>query len=136
MRKMTAPSSRMRKLAIVVPTYNEAANVEAIVREIGSALRQVDYEIIIADDDSPDLTWQKAAELSRDNDRVRVLRRKKNRGLAAAVADGMALANSEFVACIDADLQHDSAILPSMLAELQAGKTITVGSRYIAGGGI
>jgi len=133
---MTAPSSRMRKLAVVVPTYNEAVNLAAIVAKIGKALEQVDYEIIIADDDSPDLTWQKAAELSRDNDRVRVLRRQTNRGLAAAVADGMALANSELVACIDADLQHDAAILPSMLAELQAGKTIAVGSRYIPGGGI
>jgi dolichol-phosphate mannosyltransferase len=48
----------------------------------------------------------------------------------------MALANSELVACIDADFQHDSVILPSMLAELQAGNTIAVGSRYIPGGGI
>jgi len=133
---MKVPSSRTRKLAVVVPTYNEAVNLEAIVARIGEALEQVDYEIVIADDDSPDLTWQKAEELSRDNDRLRVLRRQTNRGLAAAVADGMALANSEFVACIDADLQHDSAILPCMLAKLQAGKTIAVGSRYIPGGGV
>src|SRR4029077_8956531 len=99
---MKVPSSRTRKLAVVVPTYNEALNLEAIVARIGEALEQVDYEIVIADDDSSDLTWQKAEELSRDNDRLRVLRRQTNRGLAAAVADGMALANSEFVACIDA----------------------------------
>ena len=126
----------MRKLAVVVPTYNEAPNLDAIVAEIGKALEQIDYEIIIADDDSPDLTWQKAADLSRDNNRVRVLRRQTNRGLAPAVADGMALANAELVACIDGDLQHDSSILPCMLAELQTGKTIAVGSRYVAGGGI
>lgn len=131
---MTVPNPVTRKLAVVVPTYNEAANVDAIVAEIGSALKQIDYEIIIADDDSPDFTWEKAGVLARTNDRVRVLRRQSNRGLAPAVADGMALANAEFVACIDGDLQHDPSILSAMLAELQAGKTVAVGSRYVAGG--
>jgi dolichol-phosphate mannosyltransferase len=126
----------MRKLAIILPTYIEAVNLDAIVEEIGRALGQVDYEIIVADDDSPDLTWKKAEELSRTNDHVRVLRRKANFGLAPAVADGMALANSEFVACMDADLQHDSVILRAMLAELENGKTIAAGSRYVEGGGV
>lgn len=133
---MTAPSPVMRTLAVVVPTYNEAANLDALIAEISGALKGIDYEIVIADDDSPDLTWEKAEALSRQNDRVRVLRRQANRGLAPAVSDGMALANSEYVACMDGDLQHDSSILPAMLVELQSGKNIAVGSRYVSGGGV
>lgn len=133
--EMTETSQYMRKLAVVIPTYNESANLEAIIAEVGASLGQIDYEIIIADDDSPDLTWQKAEKISRQNDRVRVLRRTTNRGLAPAVADGMALANTEFVACMDADLQHNPVILPSMLAALEAGNTMALGSRYVQGGG-
>lgn len=126
----------MRTLAVVVPTYNEAENLETLVAEISAALKGIDYEIVIADDDSPDRTWKKAEAISSQNDHVRVLRRIENRGLAPAVSDGMAIANSEYVACMDADLQHDSSILPAMLGELQAGKDIAVGSRYVSGGGV
>lgn len=126
----------LRTLSVVVPTYNEAANVERLVSEVSRVLAGIDYEIIIADDDSPDLTWKKAEELSRCNPGVRALRRQGQRGLAPAVAEGFAMAEGEFVACMDADLQHDPAILPGMLAELRGRRSLVVGSRYVDGGGI
>ena len=123
------------ELSVIAPTYNEAGNLEALVAEVGSALRGVEYEILICDDDSPDGTWARAEEIGRRNPRVRVLRRTKNRGLARAVVDGFTHARGQAVACIDADLQHDPAILPQMLNALRDGAQLVVGSRYVAGGG-
>jgi dolichol-phosphate mannosyltransferase len=123
------------KLTVVAPTYNESENVERLVRALQATLDGIDYEILISDDDSPDLTWARVEEIARRDPRVRVLRRTRNRGLGNAVTDGFVAATGDVVACIDADLQHDPAILPDMLASLQNGSDLVVGSRYIAGGG-
>ena len=123
------------ELSVIAPTYNEAANLEALIAEVGDALRGIEYEILICDDDSPDGTWARAEEIGRRDPRVRVLRRTKDRGLARAVVDGFTHARGKAVACIDADLQHDPAILPKMLQALRDGAQMVVGSRYVAGGG-
>lgn len=122
------------KLSVISPTYNESKNVGRLIDELEKALRGVDYEILISDDDSPDLTWVQVEEIARRNPRVRVLRRVNNRGLGASVIDGFSCATGEVVACIDADLQHDPAILPRMLKELTNGFELVVGSRYAEGG--
>lgn len=124
------------KLSVVCPTFNEAENVHRLVEKLNQALRGVDYEILIVDDNSPDLTWSVAQEISQRDSRVRVLRRMRNRGLGAAVIDGFAAAQGEAVACIDADLQHDPSILSIMLEELIGGADVVVGSRYVDGGRI
>jgi dolichol-phosphate mannosyltransferase len=98
------------------------------------ALGEIDYEIVIVDDNSPDLTWSVAETISLTNPRVKVLRRMKNRGLGAAVIDGFSAAKGDMLACIDADLQHDPSILPAMVEELQNGADVVVGSRHVAGG--
>ena len=127
--------SRPVELSIIAPTYNEVENLEALVAEVGSALRGIEYEILICDDDSPDRTWARAEEIGRRDPRVRVLRRTKDRGLARAVVDGFTHARGKAVACIDADLQHDPAILPRMLQALRDGAELVVASRYVPGGG-
>jgi dolichol-phosphate mannosyltransferase len=123
------------ELSVIAPTYNEAQNLEALVAEVGSALRGIEYEMIVCDDDSPDRTWALAEEIGKTNPRVRALRRMRDRGLARAVVDGFSVARGEAVACIDADLQHDPAILPQMLEALRQGAQLVVASRYVAGGG-
>jgi dolichol-phosphate mannosyltransferase len=123
------------QLSVIAPTYNESENVAELIAEVGSALRGIEYEIVICDDDSPDRTWAKAEEISRTNPQVRVLRRITDRGLARAVVDGFSQARGEAVACIDADLQHDPAILPTMLEALREGAQMAVASRYVEGGG-
>jgi dolichol-phosphate mannosyltransferase len=123
------------KLTIVSPTYNEAANVARLANEVDLALHGMDYELLIADDDSPDRTWFIAQELSKSSPQVRVIRRLKNRGLSAAVLDGFLSSTSECVAVIDADLQHDPSILPAMLKAIDEGGDVVVGSRYVSGGG-
>src|ERR1035437_3110966 len=105
------------KLSVISPTLNEAGNVSRLVEELERALIGIDYEILIVDDNSPDLTWSVAQEISLTNPRVRTLRRMKNPGLGVAVIDGFSAAKGDMLACIDADLQHDPSILPRMLEE-------------------
>ena len=123
------------KVTIVSPTYNEAPNVSRLVREVAHALSGIDYELVIADDDSPDRTWAVAEELGAHNPRVRVLRRTTNRGLSPAVIEGFLSSSADYVGVIDADLQHDPSILLQLIAALDSGAEIAVGSRYVRGGG-
>ncbi|MGI9103814.1 MAG: polyprenol monophosphomannose synthase [Terriglobales bacterium] len=123
------------QLTVVTPTYNEAANVPAFARAVTEVLRGVDHEILIVDDDSPDRTWEVAEGLRAEFPRVRVLRRRGERSLAASVIEGFSAARGQAVACMDADLQHDPAILPEMLRQLTAGGELVVGCRYMPGGG-
>jgi dolichol-phosphate mannosyltransferase len=123
------------KVTIVSPTYNEAENLPRLVRDVSAALSGIDYELLIVDDDSPDRTWAVAHELAAHNPRIRVLRRTKDRGLSQAVIEGFLSSSSEYVGVIDADLQHNPAILPQMIAALDSGADIAVASRYVEGGG-
>lgn len=123
------------KLSVISPTYNEAENVGPLISALEKVLAGSDYEILISDDDSPDLTWARVEEIGRRNTRVRALRRTSNRGLGPSVVDGFAGATGEAVACIDADLQHDPAILPRMLKALMDGSDLVVATRYMPGGG-
>jgi dolichol-phosphate mannosyltransferase len=123
------------KITIVSPTYNEASNVPRLIHEVDIALSGIDYELLIADDDSPDRTWAVAQEIATLNPRVRVLRRTKHRGLSPAVIEAFLSSSSDYVGVIDADLQHNPAILPQMIAALDSGSQIVVASRYAGGGG-
>ena len=123
------------KVSIVAPTYNEAENIPRLVREVDRAMAGIDYELIIADDNSPDRTWAVAQEIADRNRRVRVIRRTDNRGLSPAVIQAFLSSTGDYVGVIDADLQHDPAILPRMIAAVDEGAEIAVGSRYVMGGG-
>ncbi len=122
------------KLSVVSPTLNEAANVPLLVEQLECALGNIDYEILIVDDNSPDLTWSIAQEISSKNPRVKSIRRMDNPGLGMAVIEGFSEATGDVLACIDADLQHDPGILPRMLEALQTGADVVVGSRHVDGG--
>ncbi len=128
-----APSAPL--LSVITPTYNEVDNLPILVAELHEALAEVPHEIIVADDDSPDGTWRVAEEMARTDPALRVMRRFHDKGLSAAVLDGMSVARGRYLAVIDADLQHDPAVLPTMLAELEAGADVCVGSRSTEGGG-
>ena len=117
--------------SLVLPTYNEAANIERAVEAVCAALAGREFEIIVADDDSPDHTWEVAEGLG--NPHVRVLRRTENRGLSAAVVEGFEFAGGDLLGVMDADLQHDERILPQMIDAL-ADNEFVIGSRAAPGG--
>ena len=124
-------------LAVVIPTFNEKANVPTLVAHLDRALDGVAWEAIFVDDDSPDGTAEAARELARVDRRVRVIQRIGRRGLSSACIEGMCATAAPVVAVIDGDLQHDETLLPAMLAALQgdASLDVVVGSRFVAGGG-
>lgn len=123
------------QLSVVVPTFNERDNVTTLFHRLETALADVPWEVIFVDDNSPDGTWDVVRGLARQDPRVRCIRRIGRRGLSGACIEGILAASAPYAAVIDADLQHDEAQLPKMLALLQSGEAeLVVGSRYIEGG--
>ncbi|MFT4198264.1 MAG: polyprenol monophosphomannose synthase [Pseudoxanthomonas sp.] len=135
-RRAGAAAPRPVDLAIVVPTRNEAGNIAELVRQVARALEGVDWEMLVVDDDSSDGTAAQVTELHRWQPRVRVLRRIGRRGLASACVEGMLATPARYLAVIDADLQHDPALLRCMHASLRQGNDLVVASRYTGGGSI
>ena len=124
-------------VSVVVPTFNEVGNVSELVRRLALHLREIAWEVIFVDDDSPDGTADCVRALARHDPRVRCIQRIGRRGLSSACIEGVMASSAPYVAVMDADLQHDESILPQMLRALQApGVDIAVGSRYAAGGSI
>jgi dolichol-phosphate mannosyltransferase len=123
-------------LSVITPTYNEAENLPVLIEHLHAALHDIPHEIVVADDDSPDRTWEVADKLAAEDPSVRVMRRFHDKGLSAAVLDGMSIARGDYLAVIDADLQHDETVLPAMLDEVRSGRSdVCVGSRSTEGGG-
>ncbi|WP_306120929.1 MULTISPECIES: glycosyltransferase family 2 protein [unclassified Roseitalea] len=121
-------------LTIVLPAYNEAPNIRAVVDKIGQAMGAIAHEVVVVDDDSPDGTTEVARQVGREYPHVRCIRRVGRRGLSGACVEGMMAANAPVVAVMDADLQHDETRLPVMLGEIEAGADLVIGSRYADGG--
>jgi len=122
-------------LAIVLPTFNESGNVGPIVDRLEKALKGIRYEVIFVDDDSPDGTADVVRRLAERHDNVRVLQRIGRRGLASACIEGILGAAALYVAVMDADMQHDEAVLPEMLRRIrEENLDLVVGSRNMAGG--
>jgi dolichol-phosphate mannosyltransferase len=125
------------ELALVVPTLNERDNFEPLLAKLALALAGISWEVIFVDDDSRDGTWAVLQDLRRRFPHVRALRRIGRRGLASACIEGMLATSAPHVAVMDADMQHDEAILPTMLAILKARKLdVVIGSRFAAEGSV
>jgi dolichol-phosphate mannosyltransferase len=122
------------ELTLVIPTFNESANLRELIRRVDSALDGVGWEMIVVDDNSPDGTSALAKDIAQADPRVRCLRRVNRRGLAGACIEGMLASSAPVVAVMDADLQHDERILPQMLEKVRAGADLVVGSRHVEGG--
>jgi dolichol-phosphate mannosyltransferase len=125
------------ELTIVVPTFKERDNIVPLLDRLNAVLAGIAWEAIFVDDDSPDGTAGVVRTAARHDPRVRCIQRIGRRGLAGACIEGMLASAAPYVAVMDADLQHDEAILPQMLETLRGeGCDMVVGSRYIAGGGV
>jgi dolichol-phosphate mannosyltransferase len=121
-------------LAIILPTFNEAGNLAPLIDRIAGSLGEEGWEVIIVDDDSNDGTAEEARALAAADRRVRAIQRIGRRGLSSAVIEGFCATAASFVAVMDADHQHDPALLPLMLAALEAGEAdVCAASRFVAG---
>lgn len=122
------------KVSLVTPTYNERENLPLLVEEIYQTLAScpdVDLEIIVVDDASPDGTSAVAEKLAGTYP-LRVLRRAGKLGLGSAVMEGFGISQRPYLGVMDADLSHDPAVLPELVRGLR-DNDITIGSRFGAG---
>lgn len=123
---------------IIVPTYDEAENIRPLTAAILEALPAA--TILVVDDGSPDGTGHIADELAGADPRIRVRHRTAKQGLGRAYLDGFGVAldgGATVVIQMDADFSHDPAVLPSLVAPIEAGEAdLVIGSRYTAGGGV
>jgi len=132
------PVTYSKRVWIVLPTYNEADNLEPISRAVRAALPGA--ILLVVDDASPDGTGALADRLAATDDRIRVLHRAGKEGLGPAYRHGYRVAldgGAEIVVQMDADFSHDPSALPSLVAPIVDGEAdLVIGSRYTRGGAV
>ncbi len=132
-----ASSDVMLQVAVIVPTYNERENIEALVTQLLAL--PVAVRVIVVDDKSPDGTGAIADRLAAKNDaRVGVIHRASKLGLGTAYVAGFrrALAEGADLICtMDADFSHNPRYVPAMVDKIGQGYDLVIGSRYVRGGG-
>ncbi len=122
-----APSASVPEVTIVLPVYQEAENIPEMIRRLRAAVPGVD--VLVVDDDSPDMTWKIAEDSG-----ARVIRRVGERGLASALRRGIGEARGDIIGWMDADLSMPPEAVPRLLAAIGGGADVAVGSRYAPGG--
>jgi dolichol-phosphate mannosyltransferase len=122
-------------ISIILPTYNEAGNIIPLVKSISQNLKDINYEIIIVDDNSPDGT---AGIVKRNYGRdklIKIIIRKKNPGLALSILEGVEKSRGDYIMVMDTDFNHNPDDIGKFLEQKKLFNLI-VGSRYIKGGGM
>jgi dolichol-phosphate mannosyltransferase len=127
---------------LILPTYNESENIEAIVTAAGDVLAGANggtYRILVVDDGSPDGTGEIADRLAREREPVEVLHRTEKNGIGPAYLAGFRYAldhGAAYVMEMDSDFSHNPADLTRLLAAVRSGADLALGSRYVPGGGV
>jgi len=124
------PDSKL-SVSLITPTYNERENIPMLAEEIFGVLAdypEIDLELIVVDDNSPDGTGD-AAESLKDQYPLQVIHRAGKMGLGSAVMAGFALSQRDLLGVIDADLSHDPSVLPELILGLRK-HDLAIGSRF------
>jgi dolichol-phosphate mannosyltransferase len=123
------------ELTVVIPTLNEAGNIQPLLEKLGVALAGIEWEAIFVDDGSTDGTPDLLTSIAQNDRRVRMVRRIGRRGLSSAVVEGALASTTPIIAVIDADLQHDERILPDLYKAIaKDGNELAIGTRYAGNG--
>jgi dolichol-phosphate mannosyltransferase len=123
----------LKKVLIIIPTYNEAENISSLIPEVLEQDEMV--EVLVVDDNSPDGTGEIVADLAKDNPRIHLLERQGKMGLGSAYITGFKYAlehGYEYVIEMDADFSHSPSDIPRLLKEIK-DCDLVIGSRYISG---
>ncbi|HEU5087957.1 MAG TPA: polyprenol monophosphomannose synthase, partial [Roseiflexaceae bacterium] len=133
--RSAAPDLALADCTVVIPTYNECENITSLIDQVLAFPR---FQVLVVDDNSPDGTAQLVEQHPAFQKRLTLLSRPGKQGLGTAYIAGFrqALANgAQFIFEMDADFSHNPAYLPSLLAATESGNDLTIGSRYVPGGG-
>jgi len=124
----------MNKVSVILPTYNEKDNIISLITRIRDHLKNIQHEIIVVDDDSPDKTWQEVEKIADGN--IKLIRRMNQRCLTTAISDGINSSTGDVVVWMDCDLSMPPEKIKDLLDKIKEGYDISVGSRYVPGGGM
>jgi len=126
------------KFALVIPTLNEVGNIRTLIERVQTALSRtnINYELIIVDDNSKDGTAELVSRYAEHDSRIRLLVRVGERGLAGAVIHGWDNTDADLLGVMDADLQHPPELLPELVNAMNRGNDIVVASRYASNGAV
>lgn len=126
------------KLSLAIPTLREAGNISVLLDRVQSVLDSLGhhYEILVVDDDSCDGTAEIVSAIAEQDARVRLLVRKRKRGLSGAILHGWENSDGAIIGVMDADLQHPPELLRELLTAMLSGCDLVIGSRYSRGGGL
>ncbi len=129
---------KIEKLALVIPTLREVESLKILLQQVRAALKtaEIPFEILVVDDDSQDGTEELVSALAAEDPCVRLLVRRGERGLSGAILHGWQHTDATILGVMDADLQHPPELLPRLVAAMQAGHDVVIGSRYTRGGGL
>jgi dolichol-phosphate mannosyltransferase len=135
-----APAAKPKSMiSLVIPTFNEKANVEPLLQRVEAALARSaePFEVIVVDDASGDGTAAEVQRLRPGRAWLRLIERSDERDLSTAVVSGWRAARGDLLGCMDADLQHPPEVLRDLIASLRNGDAgIAIASRYRPGGGV
>jgi dolichol-phosphate mannosyltransferase len=135
---MSSGREKITSVSVIMPTLNEAGNIDSLIRCTVEALQGAgitDIEILVVDDDSPDRTWEVASRTECPPAHIQVLRRMENHGLTVSLSDGFRAARYNVIVWMDCDFSHPPERIPQMLYMLDQGFDVAVNSRYAIGGG-
>ena len=122
---------------MVIPTLNERENVAALVDRLNTVLAGIRWEAVFVDDDSPDGTADLVREIGQRQSNIRCVQRPGRRGLPSACIEGILASSAPFISVMDADMQHDEALLPKMLAMIKERQLdVVIATRYGASGSV
>ena len=127
-----------RKLALAIPTLCEADNIPELLYRVRAVLDplNIEYEILIVDDDSCDGTAEIVSTIAREDPRIRLLVRKGQRGLSGAILHGWENTDATIIGVMDADFQHPPEMLAELTRAISSDCDLVIGSRYTPGGGL
>lgn len=136
----TTPPKSALSFSLVIPTLNEAENIERMIRSLDSVLVEngvSDYEILVVDDNSHDGTAQIAERLASEfPEHIQVIHHTGKASLGTSAVTGWQAAHGKILGLMDADFQHPPEVIPRLVAEIHKGNDIAIGSRYAKGGAI
>lgn len=123
------------KASIILPTYNEKDNIVELIHAIFAALTNINFEVVVVDDNSPDGTAEAVRQTFGRSPQVKLFVRTQERGLATAIRYGVEHSTGQILVFMDTDFNHDPAILPQMIKFLEY-YDIIIGSRFVMAGGM